>query len=238
MHSIKVSEYRTEIKFDKEPSAVEQNNYLTKIVNVYIVYDLDAWPRNPTNNFKFNNCLFGANSVVKYSYKEKYVYSGYGMTFDSSRWWSFDSDTARNVISFGVDNSSSSHSDKHKNNFLILDEGPTFAIYGSFGSPEKKVSINSTKANTKFCLGLHYKVENSFLFVNGREIFKFQADNKNVNFSTRFCLGSISDGFSATESREVSLGGNVYDFSVGYHSIDKSDMLNVEKHLMTKNNIK
>ena len=74
--------------------------------------------------------------------------------------------------------------------------------------------------------------------MNGREIFKFQADNKNVDFSTRFCLGSISDGFSATESREVSLGGNVYDFSVGYHSIDKSDMLNVEKHLMTKNNIK
>ena len=30
------------IKFDKDPSTVEQNNYLTKIVNVYIVYDLDA----------------------------------------------------------------------------------------------------------------------------------------------------------------------------------------------------
>ena len=48
------------IKFDKDPSAVEQNNYLTKIVNVYIVYDLNAWPSNPSNNFKFENCLFGA----------------------------------------------------------------------------------------------------------------------------------------------------------------------------------
>ena len=38
--------------------------------------------------------------------------------------------------------------------------------------------------------------------------------NKNVNFPTRFCLGSISNGFSATESREVSLNGNAYDFSV------------------------
>ena len=26
--------------------------YLTKSVNIYIVYDLDASPRNPTNNFK------------------------------------------------------------------------------------------------------------------------------------------------------------------------------------------
>ena len=45
------------IKFDKDPSAVEQNNYLTKIVNVY---DLNAWPSNPCNNFKFEYCLFGA----------------------------------------------------------------------------------------------------------------------------------------------------------------------------------
>ena len=48
------------IKFDKDPSAVEQNNYLTKIVNVYIVYDLNAWPSNPCNNFKFEYCLLGA----------------------------------------------------------------------------------------------------------------------------------------------------------------------------------
>ena len=31
------------IKFDKDLLAVEQNNYLNKIVNVYIVYDVDAW---------------------------------------------------------------------------------------------------------------------------------------------------------------------------------------------------
>ena len=58
LHSIKLSWYRIGIKFDKDPLAVEQNNYLTQIVNVYIVYDLDAWPRNPTNNFKFKNFLF------------------------------------------------------------------------------------------------------------------------------------------------------------------------------------
>ena len=45
------------IKFDRDPLAVEQNNCDTKIVNAYIVYDLDAWPKNPTNNFIFKNCL-------------------------------------------------------------------------------------------------------------------------------------------------------------------------------------
>ena len=38
---------------------------MTKIVNNYIVFDLDAWPGNATNNFKFKNCLFGTISVVK-----------------------------------------------------------------------------------------------------------------------------------------------------------------------------
>ena len=69
-------------------------------------------------------------------------------------------------------------------------------------------------------------------------MFKFKTHYKNVNFPTKFCLGRISNGFSAIESREVSLNGNKYDFLVDYNSIDKSDILNIHKYLMTKNNIK
>ena len=53
-----------------------------------------------------------------------------------------------------------------------------------------------------------------------------------------FQLGSISNGFSAVESREVSLNGNVNDFSVDYNSIDKSDIINIHNYLLAKNNIK
>ena len=41
-------------------------------------------------------------------------------------------------------------------------------------------------------------------------------DNKNVNFPTRFCLKSISNGFIVTKSRELSLNGHVYGFSVDF----------------------
>ena len=78
----------------------------------------------------------------------------------------------------------------------------------------------------------------SYLFVNGKGIFKFKVDNKTVNFPRQFCLRSISNGFGATDSREVSLDGNVYDFSVNYSSIDKYDILNIYKYLVAKNNIK
>ena len=75
-------------------------------------------------------------NIVKNSDKEKYVYSGYGMAFDRKDSWSFNDDTARNVIIFGVDNSSLSHTGNLKNDILTLGQADTFGINGSFGAPE------------------------------------------------------------------------------------------------------
>ena len=122
-------------------------------------------------------------NIVKNSDKETYVYSGYGIKLDCAGLWSSDNDTTTNVIIFGGDNGSSFLADNLKNNFLVLDEGPTFEINGSCGSVEK--------ANIKFYFSLHCNADNSYLFVKGRKMFKI-TDNKNVNFPTQFCLGSIS----------------------------------------------
>ena len=61
---------------------------------------------------------------------------------------------------------------------------------------------------------------------------------ENVNSPTQFCLGSIFNRFSATESREVFLNRIAYYFSVDYSSIKKSDILNIHKYFMNKNNVK
>ena len=135
--------------------------------------------------------MFGATNIVKNSDKEKYVYNGYGIAVDGKGECSFSNDPARNVIMFWVDNSSSSHTGNLKKDFLILGEGPNFRINGSFHASEKKIDINSTKAKTKFCFSLQYNVDNSYLYVNGKEIYNFKASNKNVNSSSQFCLGSI-----------------------------------------------
>ena len=84
---------------------------------------------------------------------------------------------------------------------------------------------------------MDYNTDNSYLFVNGKEIFKFRTNNKKFNFRTHFCLGGISNGFTNTESKEVSLYGNAFDFSVDYNSFDKSVILNIQKYLMIENNI-
>ena len=68
----------------------------------------------------------------------KSVYSGYGIAFDSARSQSFGNGFARNVVIFGVNNSSSSHID-NLNNFLVLGEGPTDYITSASVQHKKNV---------------------------------------------------------------------------------------------------
>ena len=75
-----------------------------------------------------------------------------------------------------------------------------------------------------------YNGDNSYLFVNGKEIYKFKANIKNVDFPSQIYLGSISNKFW-TISREVSLKENVYDFSFDYTATDKSNILMVKYNM-------
>ena len=53
--------------------------------------------------------MFGATTKIKNYVKEKYVYSGYEIAFDGKVSWSFGNGYARNVITFGANNSSWYH---------------------------------------------------------------------------------------------------------------------------------
>ena len=52
-------------------------------------------------------------------------------------------------------------------------------------------SINFTVTKKQFCLTLHYDGANSYLFVNGTEIYKFRAKDSEI-LASPFCLGNIS----------------------------------------------
>ena len=112
------------------------------------------------------------------------MYSGYGIAFDGKGAWSFVIDYALNLLIFGGDNSSQSHADNRKNNFLVLVERSSFNINGSFSAPGKKIIINFIKVKTDFSLSLHYNSDNSYLFVHRKEIFKLKVNNVNLNYLT------------------------------------------------------
>ena len=65
---------------------------------------------------------------------------------------------------------------------------------------EKCFIISFCKAKTSFWLSLHYNCYKSYLFVNGKAIEKFKANNRNVDFPAQFFLGNIYTKFETARS--------------------------------------
>ena len=94
-------------------------------------------------------------------------------------------------------------------------------------------SINFTEKNKIFCLSLHYNGANSYLFVNGTEIYKSKAkDSKTV--ARPLCLGNISKDWSTDNMKKIGFKGYIYDFSVDYDVTDVDDIKDIHKCLVKK----
>ena len=100
---------------------------------------------------------------------------------------------------------------------------------------EKNDSINFT-VTKEFCLSLHYKGANSYLFVNSIEIYKFKAKDSEI-VASPLCLGNISKDWLIDNMKKTGFNGYVYDFSVDYDAIAVDDIKDIHKYLMKKNNI-
>ena len=96
--------------------------------------------------------------------------------------------------------------------------------------------INFTVTRKNFCLSLHDNGSHSYLFVNGTEIYQFEAKDTDI-VATPLCLENISKDWSIDNMKKTGLNGYVYGFSVGYDAIVVDDILNIRKYLMKKNNI-
>ena len=131
--------------------------------------------------------------------------------------------------------SSSTKIDNKKKDILILGKGPTQRLESTL-SAEEMYSISFTKKNTKFYLSLYYNRTNSYLFVNGTEIIKFKAKDSEI-VPYLLCLGNISKDWTNDDMKKTGFNGYIYDFSTDYNAIVTSDILNIHKYLMKKNEI-
>ena len=123
-----------------------------------------------------------------------------------------------------------------KKDILILGRGPTQGLGEHSLTAEKMYPINFTQTKKKFCLSLHYNGANSYLFVNGTEIYKFKAKDSKI-VPSPLCLGNISKDWSVDNMKKTGLTGYVYDFSVDYNAIAVSDILDIHKYLIEKNGV-
>ena len=162
---------------------------------------------------------------IKNADLDKYGYIGYSIGFDARLQFPLaNGSCVKNVIIFGVNNSSSVPADNKKRNISVLGEGPTQGLDDTTITAEGKYSIN-------FVLSLHYSGSNSFMFVNAAKMYQFQAQDSEIKpYPLR--LGNILKNFKIDNRKKTGLKGVVKVFSINYNAIDTNDILEIHRYLM------
>ena len=97
----------------------------------------------------------------------------------------------------------------------------------------KTYSTNFTVDNKRNYLSLNYNGDNSYLFVNGKEVINFKPRNFEIE-AYPLCTGGLSKEFGVGYMRATGLNGYAYDFSVDYWTIANDKILNIHKYLTKK----
>ena len=168
----------------------------------------------------------------------KYKYKGYGICFDEGGSFSKGNiSNGKNVLIFGVDESSLVHANNKANNIYVMGDLFVQGINDTTLYAKKIYSQNFTQSSKKFVLSLHYNYNDSYLFVNGKQELKFKA--KVYHFIREgLCIGNLSDRWTKSESEKTGLYGNIYDFIEDYKNVTGVKAIyDMHRYLMTKHNI-
>ena len=91
-------------------------------------------------------------------------------------------------------------------------------------------SINFAATKTRFCLSLHYKEANSYLFVHGTKIIQFKRKKYSEIVANPLRLGHIFEDFSKDNMKKTGLIESVNNFSVDYNDIAVNEILDIYKY--------
>ena len=183
----------------------DMQNFNNDIINIYCVYKLDPISSSRDNTFTVLNALFGSMQITKNADTSKNKYKGYGICFDEGGMFSIGNiNNGRNVLIFGVHESSSVHTNNKANNIFIMGDGFVQGINGMTLYAEKIYSQNFTQPKKKFVLSLHYNDNDSYLFINGKQELKFKAKPDQL-IKEKLCIGNLSGQWTTSESEKTGL---------------------------------
>ena len=227
--------YLSDNHFQQNKVIIPNND---NVINIYCVYQIEPIANSRLSNFTVQNALFGAMQITKNIDTSKYKYKGYGICFDEGGSFSKGNiNNGRNLLIFGVHESSLVHANNKANNIFIMGDLFVQGINNTTLYAEKVCSRNFTQPSTKFVLRFHYNGGNSYLFVNDKQELKFKAKTESL-VREKLCIGNLRDKWSTTESEKTGLYGNIYDFVVDYEQIvGVKAIYYMHRYLMIKHNI-
>ena len=225
--------------FQQNQVIIPNNN---NAINIYCVYKLDPIASSRDTSFTIQNALFGAMQITKNATdNSKNNHKGYGIGFDERSQFSHavtedgraHTTNGKNVLIFGVDMSFSTHAANRANHIYPMVDGLTQGINDTTSYVEKNYWRNFTDTGKK----IYNKLDESYLFVNGRQELKFKAKTDQL-VKEKLCIGNLSDQWTTSESEKTGLYGNIYDFVVDYEQIvGVKTIYDMHRYLMTKHNI-
>ena len=124
------------------------------------------------------------------------------------------------------------HIDNKKKDIIVLGKEPTQGLEHTL-SAQKIYTINFTVTKKKLFLSLYYNAANSYLFVNGTEIYKCKVKDSEIVVSL-LCFRKISKDWSTVIMKKPGFHGYVYDFSVDHDATDVDDIKDIHKCLIKK----
>ena len=218
----------------KQTKLIRPNN--NNVINIYIVYKVK--PIFRLSDYTVQNALFGgvkitknATDTSKHKYEEYVISLDEGGTFSKRR-----INNGRNVLIFGVHESSLVHANNKANNIYVMGDLFVQGINDTTWYAEEMYSQNFTAVNQKFVLSLHYNGDDSYLFLNVKQELKFKAKDDQI-VKEILCLGNISDDWTTTNAEKTGFRGEIFDFAVDYTITNIGDIYNIHRYLMKKHNI-
>ena len=98
------------------------------------------------------------------------------------------------------------------------------------------VKVSGSQVNKKFILSVHYNGDNSYLFINGVQQFKFKAMSS-LDLSNPLIVENTSNSSpSQTEYKKATLHEDLYDFLVSYKSTDIKKIHDIQRYLISFEN--
>ena len=107
--------------FVQNKAIIPNNN---NVIIIYCVYQLDPISSSRNTTYTIQNALYGAVQITKNADTSKYAYKGYGICFDEDGMFSEGSiNNGKNVLIFGIHESSLIHSNNKTNNIYVMGKG-------------------------------------------------------------------------------------------------------------------